>query len=101
MGFTVASNNHVDSAGNELGGHARKPIKMPICPAVFDGHVLALSIAVLAQALAKRGDKGATRTGRPAVEEADHRHLILLRATGERPYRCTASNAHKLAVIRR
>ena len=98
-GLAAAGDNHVDSAGNQLGGHAWKPIKIPVCPAVFDGHVLALSIAVLAQALAKRGDKGASRTGRPAVQEADHRHRLLLRTGAERPTRSAAEQRNEGAPL--
>ena len=89
----AASNDDVDPAGDKLGGQGRTPIKMPLGPPVFDQHVLALSIAVLAQALAERGDKVASRTGRPAVEEADHRRLLPVRGARprERSHYCRAA----------
>src|SRR5437764_7441383 len=61
---------------------------MALRPAVFDRHILSLDVAGFAQSLAERVHKRcARRAGRPGVEDADHRHRLLLRAPRERPCR--------------
>src|SRR5882672_5025903 len=59
---------------------------MALRPAVFDRQILSLHVAGFAQSLAERGHKRCRRrAGRPGVEDADHRHRLLLRAAGQRP----------------
>src|SRR5437016_1860931 len=63
---------------------------MALRPAVFDRQILSLDVAGFAQSLAERGHKRCRRrrrAGRPGVEDADHRHRLLLRARSERPCR--------------
>ncbi len=76
----AAGRDHVDLAADEIGGQCGQPIIVALRPAVFDRHVLSLDIAGFAQSLAERGHNGAYGAGRPAAEEADHRHRLLLRA---------------------
>src|SRR5262245_2923120 len=53
---------------------------MALCPAVFDRQILSLDVAGFAQSLAERVHKRCRRrAGRPGVEDADHRHRLLLR----------------------
>src|SRR4051812_17477628 len=60
---------------------------MALRPAVFDRHILSLDVAGFAQSLAERAHQRCKRAGRRAVENADHRHRLLLCAPGERPCR--------------
>src|SRR5437016_8964107 len=61
---------------------------MALRPAVFDRHILSFDVAGFAQSLEERGNKRCRRrAGRPGVEDADHRHRLLLRARSERPCR--------------
>src|SRR5262249_48037712 len=53
--------------------------------AVHDCDVLALDIAGVLEALAKRAQTVRHHVGRSAVEEPDHRHRRLLRARRKRP----------------
>src|SRR5262245_13536240 len=70
---------------NEFGCQRRQPTVMSFRPAVFDRHVPARDIAGFRQALAKRGQELCILTRRPGVEEPEHRHRRLLRASSERP----------------
>ena len=83
---SAARHDHIDLAADEVGGQGGQPIIATLRPAVFDRHVLSLDIAGFAQSLAERGHIRCRRAGRPAAEEADHRHRLLLRAEGRRPY---------------
>src|SRR5436853_7879845 len=61
---------------------------MALRPAVFDRYILSFDVAGFAQPLEERGDKRCRRrAGRPGVEDADHRHRLLLRTSGERQCR--------------
>src|SRR5437764_398721 len=64
---------------------------MALRPAVFDRHILSLDVAGFAQSLAERAHQRCKRAGRRAVENADHRHRLLLCAPGERPCRHRAA----------
>src|SRR5438067_8481727 len=71
---------------------------MALRPAVFDRHILSFDVAGFAQSLEERGNKRSRRrAGRPGVEDADHRHL-LLRAPSERPCRhCAGEKNYEIA----
>src|SRR5437763_14187009 len=61
---------------------------MALRKAVFDRYILSFDVAGFAQSLEERGYKRCRRrAGRPGVEDADHRHRLLLRARSERPCR--------------
>src|SRR6516162_8676263 len=62
-----------------------KPIVMTFRPAIFDRDILAFDGAGFLQALVECRYEMCIRTGRSAVEIADHRHRRLLRARRERP----------------
>jgi hypothetical protein len=68
-----------------------------LCPAVFDGHILALDVARFVQAFLERGHEMGPFSRGPAVEEADHRHRLLLRAGPEWPRRRAAEQRDELA----
>src|SRR3977135_1817560 len=71
---------------------------MPFGIAVFDRQVLSLDIAVLPQSLTECGQEWGNWAGKSGVEQADHRHRLLLRAQGERPRsRRTGENGNSLA----
>ena len=73
--------DHGDRRSHQFGRQRRQPIVLAVRPAVFDRHVLAVDIAGLAQTLPERGYKmRIADAGRPAAEQADHRHRRLLRA---------------------
>ena len=80
--------DQIDVAADEIGGQCGQPIVMALRPAIFDRQILSLDIAGFAQSLAERDHKQCRRrAGRPGVEDADHRHRLLLRARSERPCR--------------
>ena len=58
---------------------------MAFRPAIFDGDVLALEIANLAQAAAKCADNRGRLIWRSTAKEPDHWHCGLLRARSARP----------------
>src|SRR5436190_24327010 len=65
---------------------------MALRKAVFDRYILSFDVAGFAQSLEERGNKRCRRrAGRPGVEDADHRHRLLLRARSERPCDCHAA----------
>src|SRR4029077_12597010 len=55
--------------------------------------------AGLAEPLAKRGEHHSVRLGGAAVELANHRHLLLLRAQGARCGRRAAQKEQKFAPL--
>src|SRR5262245_29393868 len=58
---------------------------MALPPAVFDRHIPSLDVAGFPQSLEERVHKRCRgRAGELGVEDADHRHRLLLRARGER-----------------
>src|ERR1700730_8332083 len=71
---------------NQIGHHRRQPIKLALCPAVFDRHVAAFNVTVFAQAFEK-GRQSLSRTrGRKGIEMTNHRHCRrLLRMGSEWP----------------
>src|SRR5215472_1972110 len=74
-----------------------KPIVMTFRPAIFDRDILAFDGAGFLQALVECRYEMCIRTGRSAVEIADHRHHWLLRARGERPSCRTTEQRDELA----
>src|SRR6478752_6244481 len=91
--ITPARGTSSDSSSSRLAvtsvARTLTPVRLPpLRPAVFDRQILSLDIAGFAQSLAERDHKQCRRrAGRPAVEDADHRHRLLLRARSERPCR--------------
>ena len=55
MRVAALGHDHIDLAGDEIGGQRGQPIRVALAPAVFDRHVLSLNIAGFAQSLAKSG----------------------------------------------
>src|SRR5437868_2329330 len=74
---------------------------MALRPAVFDRYILSFDVAGFAQSLEERGNKWCRRrAGRPGVEDADHRHRLLLRAAGKRQRDCrTHEKGKRLASL--
>src|SRR5262249_31319246 len=70
-----------------------------LSPAVFDPHILALDIAGVFKALAKRAQTVRLRIRRSGLEIPDHRHLRLLRARRERPRGRTAEQRDEIAPL--
>src|SRR3984893_2825246 len=77
--------NHAHLTTNQIGRQFRQSIVLVVRPAIFDGHVFALDMAGLAQALAERANTVGVLVARCEVEEPDHRHRLLLRPRRERP----------------
>jgi hypothetical protein len=98
----TACRDHVDPAGDEIGGQCRQPIIVSLCPAVFDRHILSLDKAGFTHPLVERSHQRRIRAGRGVAEEADQRHRLLLRASGGGPgNRCTAQQERYLAALDR
>jgi hypothetical protein len=76
----AARKDHGDPAENQFDRQRRQPTDLTLRPSVLDGHVLALDVTDLIEALPKRSSTICSLTGRPKVEEPDHRHRRLLRA---------------------
>ena len=79
--------DHRHAAAHQFGHDCREALVLALHPVVLDGHVLALDVAGFAEAHAERRGVARRVLGRPAVDEANHRHRRLLRARRERP-RC-------------
>jgi hypothetical protein len=77
--------DHINLAADEIRGQSGQPIVIALRPAVFDRDVLALDVAGFVQSLEECSHEGRRRTGRSRVEEADHRHHLLLRSRGGWP----------------
>src|SRR5439155_17260535 len=76
---------------DEIGRKCGQPLIASLRPPVLDREVLSLDIAGFAQSLAEGGEIGCARARRGAIEEADHRHRLLLRPGGQRPQRRRAA----------
>src|SRR5439155_9639066 len=73
-------------------------IELILGPAVFDGHVLALDVAAILQAIAKCAQTVRHPVRRSGVKKPDHRHHRLLRTRHERPRdRRAAKERYELA----
>jgi hypothetical protein len=60
--------------------HRRQPIELPLSPAIHDGHVLAVDMPGVLEALAKSAQTvDDIRVRRSRAEEPDNRHRGLLR----------------------
>jgi len=90
-GIAAEANNHRDLPPNQFRRQRRQPIELVLGPPVFDHDILALDVAGLLQALAKRAQALREPVRRYAAEEANHRQDALLRARRERPRRRRAA----------
>ena len=79
------------ATADEVGHERRQAIVLALQPVVLDRHVLALDVAGFVEAFTERSGKARGGLGRPAADEADHRHRRLLRARRERPRRRRAA----------
>ena len=77
---------------DQFGGERWQPIVMPLRVAVFYRDVLTLDIAHSGKTGAERGEIGGEFVSRSTVEEADHRHRLLLRAKRARQGRRAAED---------
>src|SRR5262249_16812104 len=82
--------DHSDPSLHQVRRQLRQSIKLILGPAVFNGHVLALDVAAILQALAKCAQTVRHSVSRSGVKKPDHRHRRLLRARRERP-RCSSA----------
>jgi hypothetical protein len=80
-----ARGDHGHPSSNQFSRQLWQPIHLILSPAVVDRDVLALNIASVFEAAAKRAHTIRIRLRRPGVEEPDHRHRRLLRPPRERP----------------
>src|SRR5262249_43236636 len=80
-----ARGDHAHLAADQIGGHGRQTVVLPLSPAIFDRYVAALDVTGLAQSLAKRAHAIHIRASRRAAEKSDERNPALLRACRERP----------------
>ena len=81
----VGGSDYGDLALNQVCNQHRKPVRMVFCPPAFNRYILAFDKRGLVQAPMKRGQGLPGITGRFPFEEANDRHLCLLRARRERP----------------
>src|SRR5215472_10064038 len=86
-----------DSAANEVGCQFRQAIGVVMRPPEFDGQVLALDVAALAQSLAESSHSICERLRRAKLEQPDYRQRRLLRARRERPRGCAAEECNEVA----
>ena len=78
--------------------HRRQAIIMALQPVVLDYDILTLGITSFAEPLAECGYTVRSR-GRPTVDEADHWHRRLLRASSERHGGSAADERDKFASL--
>jgi hypothetical protein len=90
------ADDHSHLTTNQLSRHCWQPVVLPVRPAVFDRHILALDIAGFLQALTEGRHIGCVPARRCAVEESDHWHRRLLRPRRERPRRRAAKPCDEL-----
>ena len=76
-------NGHV--AADEIGHERWQSIVLALQPVVLHRHVLTLDVAGFVEALTERTSNARRGLGRPAVDEANHRHRRLLRMRCKRP----------------
>src|SRR5262249_49700292 len=89
--------DHSDPSLHQVRRQLWKSIELILGPAVFNGHVLALDVAAILQALAKCAQTIRHRVRRSGVKKPDHRHRRLLRPRRERPRRRPAEQRYELA----
>ena len=75
---------------HQIGRHFPKPAIFTVRPAEFNRDILALSVAGLGKALSKCREQASAWFWRARMQEADYRHLLLLRSCSQRP-RCHAA----------
>src|SRR6516165_9827977 len=91
--------NHGHLTMNQIGRHRRQLITAVPRPAVFDRHVAAINITVLAQPFEKGRQLPLITLRRSGVQKPDHRRRWLLRARRERPRRRAAQQRDELAPL--
>ena len=77
-------------ATDEVGRECGQPIVVALSAAVFDRQVLPLDVTGFAQSLRNAAKDGLAGSWDALPMSPIDRHRLLLRATGERPYRSTA-----------
>src|SRR5215510_14713844 len=89
-----------DATADEVSHERRQAIVSAVQPIVLDNHVLTLDVAGFAEASAERSGMASGGIGPPTADEADGRHLWLLRARRQRPCcRRTADHRAELASL--
>src|SRR6516162_7626455 len=97
--YTVGDDNHPHAAANQVGCKLHESIVLPLRPAIFDGDILALVEAGLAQTSQEHAQALAGTT-RSAAEISDHRQRGLLGARRERPRRRAAEPADEFTPLK-
>src|SRR5262249_12845097 len=83
--------NHAHTARNKIGRQCRKPIKLVLRPAKFDGNVAALNVAGFVEPFPETRQETSFPFGRTKAAISDHRHGGL-RTRRERPNDCRTCN---------
>src|SRR6516162_9257734 len=96
--ITTLRHDECHMTAHEVCRQCGKPVVIAFCPAVFDRDILALGGAGFLQTFVERRYEMCIRTGRSAVEIADHRHR-LLPARHERTHRRAAEEREELAPL--
>src|SRR5262249_3666557 len=90
-------NNNSYLTLDQIGRHFPKPAIFTVRPAKFDRDILALSVAGFGNALSKCREQASAWFRRARMQEADYRHLLLLRSCSQRPRRRAAEQRDELA----
>ena len=77
-------NNHSYLTLHQIRRHFPKPAIFTVRPAEFDRDILALSVAGLGKTLSKCREQASAWFRRAGMQEADYRHLLLLRSCSQR-----------------
>src|SRR5262249_48924489 len=96
---TMNGGDHGDPSAHQLSGESRQPLILIVRPTVFDGEILPLDIARLAQGLAKRAHIVRVADSRGEPEEPDHRLAPTLPAGGDWPSRRATESRNKPAPV--
>ena len=96
-GRKAKGRNRGHVALNQVGGEPWQPIVLPFGIAVFYRDVLTLDIAHGGEPVAERCEIGGEFVSRSTVEEADHRHRLLLRAKGAGRYHRAGEEENQFA----
>ena len=75
-GRSSGRGNHRYLTMNQIGHHRRQPIKLALCPAVFNRHVAALNITVFSQSFAKGRQLLGRTLGRSGVDRIKNDGLV-------------------------
>src|ERR1700746_2954151 len=84
---------------HEVCNQCGKLIVTAFRPAIFDRDILSFDSAGFLQTLVERRYEMCIRTGRSAVEIADHGHHRLLPAYRDRPRRHAGEQRYELAAV--